>query len=165
MAIVTALVQRHRHPERHDPQQARSRPKRSRAQGLARIVLESIPIVKFDQSIEKEEDAAAHEDIELAGTDQALNQSTATDANDPSTTWGASSINPSTSPNVRVTATGGLSAIGPDLQAPSDGLGCSICLGLFISNEDIRVLPCNHKFHPVCIDPWLLNVSGTCPTW
>jgi hypothetical protein len=29
----------------------------------------------------------------------------------------------------------------------------------------VRVLPCNHSFHPACIDPWLLNVSGTCPLW
>ncbi|UKZ80449.1 hypothetical protein TrVFT333_008210 [Trichoderma virens FT-333] len=27
----------------------------------------------------------------------------------------------------------------------------------------MRVLPCNHTFHPNCIDPWLINVSGTCP--
>jgi hypothetical protein len=27
------------------------------------------------------------------------------------------------------------------------------------------VLPCQHKYHPNCIDPWLLNVSGTCPLW
>jgi hypothetical protein len=26
-------------------------------------------------------------------------------------------------------------------------------------------LPCKHQFHPACIDPWLINVSGTCPLW
>jgi hypothetical protein len=27
------------------------------------------------------------------------------------------------------------------------------------------VLPCDHKFHPPSIDPWLIGVSGTCPLW
>lgn len=44
-------------------------------------------------------------------------------------------------------------------------LGCSICTDDFCTGEDVRVLPCNHKFHPACVDPWLLNVSGTCPLW
>jgi len=44
-------------------------------------------------------------------------------------------------------------------------LGCSICTEDFTTGEDVRVLPCHHKYHPACIDPWLLNVSGTCPLW
>ncbi|GME65468.1 hypothetical protein GTA08_BOTSDO05255 [Neofusicoccum parvum] len=41
--------------------------------------------------------------------------------------------------------------------------GCTICTEEFEPGQDVRVLPCDHKFHPACIDPWLLNVSGTCP--
>ena len=40
---------------------------------------------------------------------------------------------------------------------------CIICTEDFEKGEDIRVLPCNHTFHPACVDPWLLGVSGTCP--
>ncbi|KAL1618304.1 hypothetical protein SLS54_007281 [Diplodia seriata] len=43
--------------------------------------------------------------------------------------------------------------------------GCTICTEEFEPGQDVRLLPCNHKFHPECIDPWLLNVSGTCPLW
>ncbi|KAK3393512.1 hypothetical protein B0H63DRAFT_458386 [Podospora didyma] len=28
---------------------------------------------------------------------------------------------------------------------------------------DVRKLPCRHLFHPICIDPWLLDFSVTCP--
>ena len=35
----------------------------------------------------------------------------------------------------------------------------------FVKGQDIRVLPCDDKFHPECVDPWFLNVSGTCPLW
>lgn len=73
------------------------------------------------------------------------------------------------------------SGIGPDVQGETaatsvhsgegaaitneDNPGCSICTEDFTRGEDVRVLPCNHKYHPACIDPWLLNVSGTCPLW
>ena len=51
-------------------------------------------------------------------------------------------------------------------EGHKDGaLGCSICTEDFVKGEDVRVLPCDHKYHPECIDPWLLNVSGTCPLW
>ncbi|OBT56702.1 hypothetical protein VE04_03774 [Pseudogymnoascus sp. 24MN13] len=106
-------------------------------------MLESIPIVKFGHS---------NEDIELAGTDRAnRNQWTTTDAIDPFTIHRASTVNP-----VQALVCG-------SLQARSSGHECSICLNVFIEDEDIRILPCNHKFHAVCIDPWLLNISGTCP--
>lgn len=56
----------------------------------------------------------------------------------------------------------GAQANDPPRDAP-DSLGCSICTEDFALGEELRVLPCNHKFHPFCVDPWLLNVSGTCP--
>ncbi|KAJ0045345.1 RING-H2 finger protein ATL74-like [Pistacia vera] len=41
---------------------------------------------------------------------------------------------------------------------------CTICLGDFMDGEKIRVLPkCNHGFHVMCIDTWLLAHSS-CPT-
>ncbi|CAG8556875.1 5343_t:CDS:2 [Acaulospora morrowiae] len=42
-------------------------------------------------------------------------------------------------------------------------LTCSICLSDFVSEEELRILPCNHQYHRVCIDPWLLNISSLCP--
>lgn len=39
---------------------------------------------------------------------------------------------------------------------------CSICLVDYNTDESLRVLPCKHRFHKSCVDPWLaLNV--TCP--
>ncbi|KFX93028.1 hypothetical protein O988_07025 [Pseudogymnoascus sp. VKM F-3808] len=44
-----------------------------------------------------------------------------------------------------------------------DPATCSICIESFPENENVRILPCNHIYHQRCIDPWLLNKSGTCP--
>ena len=52
-----------------------------------------------------------------------------------------------------------------EVTKKEEHLGCSICTEDFTTGEDVRVLPCHHKYHPACIDPWLLNVSGTCPLW
>lgn len=46
-----------------------------------------------------------------------------------------------------------------------NNFSCPICTDDFVKGQDLRVLPCNHQFHPECVDPWLLNVSGTCPLW
>ena len=40
---------------------------------------------------------------------------------------------------------------------------CAICVEEFQENDQIRVLPCNHFFHPDCIDPWLISHSSLCP--
>lgn len=46
----------------------------------------------------------------------------------------------------------------------SSGSSCVICLAEFCDGEQIRFLPkCNHHFHVVCIDKWLLSHSS-CPT-
>lgn len=40
---------------------------------------------------------------------------------------------------------------------------CSICLAEFaLEGELVRVLPCQHFFHPPCVDEWLQN-RNTCP--
>ncbi|KDQ57468.1 hypothetical protein JAAARDRAFT_35180 [Jaapia argillacea MUCL 33604] len=42
---------------------------------------------------------------------------------------------------------------------------CPICILDFEEGDDLRVLPCEgkHKFHQHCVDPWLLELSSSCP--
>ncbi|RIA92471.1 hypothetical protein C1645_63809 [Glomus cerebriforme] len=42
-------------------------------------------------------------------------------------------------------------------------LTCPICLDDFESGEELRLLPCQHRYHTLCIDPWLLDISPLCP--
>lgn len=42
---------------------------------------------------------------------------------------------------------------------------CTICEEEFQEGQDVRLLPCDHGYHPACIDIWLLNMSATCPLW
>jgi hypothetical protein len=159
------------------------RPRQSRAKGLGRAILETIPIIKFG---EKEEPAKPG-DVELGSTSGNSN----TDV--PSTTTATTEVPPAKTTTATVTATkaqtqeisetpqqttpvteqpeGIAAAIAPTAVASGstdgtsnhDALGCTICTEDFEKGQDIRVLPCDHKFHPECVDPWLLNVSGTCP--
>ena len=51
-------------------------------------------------------------------------------------------------------------------QARRDSSGqetCAICVEEFQEKDTTRVLPCNHFFHPQCIDPWLTDHSSMCP--
>lgn len=40
---------------------------------------------------------------------------------------------------------------------------CPICLDDYIASTSVRLLPCNHYFHPSCIDRHLLDNSSFCP--
>ncbi|KAH9171176.1 hypothetical protein EDB89DRAFT_2071081 [Lactarius sanguifluus] len=42
---------------------------------------------------------------------------------------------------------------------------CPICIVDFDDGDDVRVLPCEgkHVFHQACVDPWLLELSSSCP--
>jgi hypothetical protein len=172
--IVSAkrVVGAYRHPERYGSRNGLpGRQRQYGARRLARAILETLPIVKFG---DPEPVKPGSQDIELGN--------------------GTATANANAKISSEVTAAGMCSSgrseprssshrdatvepdMGPDTHARSfhsgDGqtagsgeLGCSICTEDFTRGDDIRILPCSHKYHPACIDPWLLNVSGTCPLW
>ncbi|XP_045443251.1 E3 ubiquitin-protein ligase RNF149 isoform X1 [Pipistrellus kuhlii] len=43
-----------------------------------------------------------------------------------------------------------------------DAENCAVCIENFKAKDVIRILPCRHIFHRVCIDPWLSD-HHTCP--
>lgn len=175
--IVTGAVRAHRHPERYGPRNIMGRPRQSRAKGIARAMLDTLPIVKFGEKVEGK-------DIEQQGINDATTQSTELSNRNPSST------NEAHQTAERATETSAVDATGAHISGPNDARGespnssqhdaaatttaasaqpeeenqgCSICTDDFEKGQDIRVLPCNHQFHPACVDPWLLDVSGTCP--
>jgi hypothetical protein len=46
--------------------------------------------------------------------------------------------------------------------ADEDLGACCICLDEMTKGVQVRKLPCDHKFHPKCIDKWLLR-NKCCP--
>jgi hypothetical protein len=44
---------------------------------------------------------------------------------------------------------------------PEDAM-CSVCLGEYEINQQLRTLPCAHHFHQPCLDEWLTK-STSCP--
>ncbi|KAK1988306.1 hypothetical protein LZ30DRAFT_745213 [Colletotrichum cereale] len=183
--IATGAVRAHRYPERYGPRNGfNGRPRQSRAKGLARAVLDTLPIVKFgerqeakpdpnmelesatnvpihDRSVEsRSEDRqpdiaqvnAKHSETTMTTGNMAAGGATAT-----ATTTAATAAATADATNTTGSANQGSSG------QEDENLGCSICTEDFTVGEDVRVLPCDHKFHPNCVDPWLVNVSGTCP--
>ena len=164
--IVTGAVRAHRHPERYGPRNVIGRPRQTRARGIARAMLDTIPVVKFGEQQPKQDPKAS--DVELAETEQTtIPISTEVEGTEPRDQTAAprqsmasvrSGIGAATShPDASSTPAGTTEPI------EGEALGCSICTDDFETGQDLRVLPCDHKFHPACIDPWLLNVSSTCP--
>lgn len=179
--IVTGAIRAHRHPDRYGPRDVLGRPRQSRARGLGRAILDTIPIVKFG-----EKEPAKPTDVELASTTETRDAATAHDSGSQTDAVAAASVTETPTATNAVESTreittapleehqdgiapaqpiAAIAAAGADNASNDESLGCSICTEDFEKGQDLRVLPCNHKFHPECVDPWLLNVSGTCPLW
>jgi hypothetical protein len=43
-----------------------------------------------------------------------------------------------------------------------DGHHCVVCLSSWCEGDQLRILPCLHRFHAQCLDPWL-RAQQTCP--
>ena len=168
--IITGAVRAHRHPERYGPRNLVGRARQSRARGLARAMLDTIPIVKFGEREEPKPTDVELADSNIMRTDAANESGQTTQHADiitsNATRSSASAQQEQDHESRSSAAEDGIAAA----TATRDGeandaehLGCSICTDDFELGQDQRVLPCNHRFHPACIDPWLLNVSGTCP--
>ena len=167
--IIVGAIRAHRHPERYGPRRVIGRARQGRAKGLARAMLETLPIVKFGDKEEDDKNVVQGRDIELANAsknaapitenhgDEAGTSNTAAPADSGPDIVRTEAAADSEQPAEGIAAGSGDNA--------DNGLACSVCTDDFVKGQDIRVLPCKHKFHPECIDPWLLNVSGTCPLW
>ena len=212
--IITGAIRAHRHPERYGPRNVIGRPRQSRAKGIARAMLETLPIVKFGENedankppmpmpmpnegdIEMGTTAAEHEHHELENTDTRHELDNNNEENATKPKASSDSSNDGEEVMATTAAESSESSAGeegsktqeskekqpaedsheghdhaahdhsahPETSGSDNGLACSVCTDDFVKGQDIRVLPCGHKFHPECIDPWLLNVSGTCPLW
>ncbi|KAL1836969.1 hypothetical protein VTJ49DRAFT_4433 [Mycothermus thermophilus] len=201
--IAMGAIKAHRYPDRYGPRSGHGgRPSQSRARGLARAVLETLPIVKFGDPSPAKPDPA----LELE-SQPTVPTTTTTTTMTPTVTTTSTTMPDSTmgtrlsaipeeprTPQVPPTPNDGApmsGAVPSPRETPAkdqndspggggaseaarngensgtkvegDNAVCSICTEDFTVGEDVRVLPCDHRFHPPCIDPWLINVSGTCP--
>lgn len=60
---------------------------------------------------------------------------------------------------IRIYSNSGKVAEGTQSQVVLD---CSICLDAFLEGEKLVCLPCGHRFHPCCLEPWI-RTCGDCP--
>ncbi|EEH35460.2 hypothetical protein PAAG_06507 [Paracoccidioides lutzii Pb01] len=206
--IVTGAIRAHLNPERYGPRNIVGRPRQSRAKGIARAMLETIPIIKFDDSSDGTKqtvksdiemvsnDGGGEHDLSRNGTGQGVDgvkipgsqtepqeeqqqqqqqQQQAQQQQKQQESLQEQEDKPTASPRAKATdreshcdgsigpASPEPQVINPDVPPETGTLGCPICTDDFIKGQDVRLLPCQHKFHPECVDPWLINVSGTCP--
>ncbi|KAJ5747640.1 uncharacterized protein N7511_009336 [Penicillium nucicola] len=153
--IITGAVRAHRHPERYGPRRIAGRVRQSRARGIARAMLETIPVVKFGDN--DDEIDAAKRDVEMSTAEDPAREHSPPRDGIPENSTPTESELPTPVDDAH-------HAPAEKTETPETGnFSCPICTDDFIKGQDLRVLPCNHRFHMECIDPWLMNVSGTCP--
>ncbi|KAH8200456.1 hypothetical protein TruAng_005349 [Truncatella angustata] len=140
--IATGAVRAHRHPERYGPRAGYGgRPRQSRARGLARAVLETLPIVKFGDP----QPVKGDPDQELGSVDGDRRLDSPKPV--PTTSPDAAAIQSAASTRVEterlpdVPAASGEAGASKDSTIQDEHLGCTICTEDFTVGEDVRVLP------------------------
>ncbi|KIM69764.1 hypothetical protein SCLCIDRAFT_1208289 [Scleroderma citrinum Foug A] len=190
LVIISGAIRAIRHPERYGPRvptHGAGDPGQSRARGLGRAMLDTFPVVKFGSS-DQASDMRRPKDVEAPHTEMAVAPNIGqTDhvelehvtggARDSSEERGVAAEDPAgpalvgeTTPTPRhqMTTTGIDPSLNPNDAVMPEAIGretCPICIVDFEEGDDLRILPCEgkHRFHQTCVDPWLLELSGSCP--
>ncbi|KAJ5105529.1 hypothetical protein NUU61_002876 [Penicillium alfredii] len=160
--IITGALRAHRHPERYGPRRVAGRPRQSRARGIARAMLDTLPIVKYGDNNDGVDPAKRDIEMSIGPEDPARDHSPPRSESVTGQTTPRETELPSKVVTENHTTTAA-SESRPEPVPDAGNFSCPICTDDFTKGQDLRVLPCNHQFHPDCIDPWLVNVSGTCP--
>ncbi|CAG8074445.1 unnamed protein product [Penicillium nalgiovense] len=157
--IIMGAVQVHRHPERYGPRRIARRARQTRTRGIARAMLDTIPVVKFDAENDDVEAAKTNVEMTMDPVDREHSQ-----LQDDGRPAGLSTPRESETPTLDNSEHPTPTALEAKTEMPDAGnFSCPICTDDFTRGQDLRVLPCNHQFHMECIDLWLMNLSGTCP--
>ncbi|GJJ06442.1 hypothetical protein Clacol_000634 [Clathrus columnatus] len=177
VVILSGAIRAIRHPERYGPRAAgingRGLPisGQTRTGGLGRAILDTFPVVKFGQSQEVDSSPPKKDGAETTAMELSL-RSPSRNVNNQDEKTGQR----------RVAADEAMKPVSADtsaLQAHSIAMDtvhdpepsamghetCPICIVDFEEGDNIRVLPCEgkHKYHQTCVDPWLLELSSSCP--
>ncbi|EIW83076.1 hypothetical protein CONPUDRAFT_81157 [Coniophora puteana RWD-64-598 SS2] len=183
IVIISGAIRAVRHPERYGSMTAHHGGVivgQSRAQGLGRAILDTFPIVKFGHP-PNDHSATIPKDIETThnapepGDRMEMLAIPSSEVPPPVGRHrpfgaGGSTASGETQelgyPQPRPSASTGLDRSQSDVMPDQIGREtCPICIVDFEAGDDLRVLPCEgkHRFHQTCVDPWLLELSGSCP--
>lgn len=184
--LVCAFIRVRRHPERYNH---RNSDYAMRAKGLAKAVLDSIPLVQVsknpqnsDEEEQKSNSGEERNTLAQSGEQHILDDPSKAATSEDCTTLpqlaqseidGVSRPRSSGTPrSIELTGKAAIHHANPNKGSRTKPLKilitdnediCPICFEEYEEGELLRLLPCKHKFHASCIDPWLLEASSECP--
>ncbi|KAI0268528.1 hypothetical protein BGY98DRAFT_335318 [Russula aff. rugulosa BPL654] len=193
VVIVTGVIRAIRHPERYRVAAGAGDGGGGRGGVLTRAILDTFPLIKFGarrteteaKDVEAQGDGqhpghemrdTQRETAWTAETERALalaSTSSGSSADAEADAGGAEEVPddeladlPPARPRAGPSSTTTASSAQEDPLPESIGREtCPICIVDFEDGDDVRVLPCEgkHVFHQACVDPWLLELSSSCP--
>ncbi|KAI6040283.1 hypothetical protein EDC04DRAFT_2678336 [Pisolithus marmoratus] len=191
LVIISGAIRAIRHPDRYGPRMPEhggvGDPGQSRARGLGRAMLDTFPVVKFGSTSDPvsrtkdveepphvesaEAPISRHSDSvelgEVIGNPGNLSEERDIGGSGGNPDQAGSEEEVMPTPRLRSTAETAQQSTNTSGVTP-EAIGretCPICIMGFEEGDDLRVLPCEgkHRFHQACVDPWLLELSGSCP--